>query len=67
MSKLPMAPMVIATKAPKHYGTSCSSCWDFRRDRGFPRYQHQWNGTDRCDIMQWFIYMVSLLILMLMV
>jgi hypothetical protein len=66
MSKLPMAPMVIASKAPKHYGTRCSNYWDPRRDRGFPKYQDIWDGSDRCDTMKWFIYMVSLLLLMSM-
>lgn len=66
MSKLPMAPMVIASKAPKHYGTCCSTHWDSRRDRGFPKYQDKWDGSDRCDTMKWFIYMVSLSLLMSM-
>jgi hypothetical protein len=66
MSKLPIAPTVIASKAPKHYGTSCSSPWDSRRDRGFPKYQYKWDGSDRCDTMRWFIYMVSLSLLMSM-
>ena len=60
MSKLPLAPSVVASKAIKHYGTCCSSQWDSIRDRGFPKYNDEWMGPNRCDIMKWFIYMVIL-------
>ncbi|KAK4936971.1 hypothetical protein LTR10_022281 [Elasticomyces elasticus] len=58
MSRLPAsAPVVISTKAAKHYGTSCNSRWKSSRDRGFPKYKDTWTEADRCKIMMWFIYM----------
>jgi hypothetical protein len=62
MSKLPLAPTVLSTKAPKHYGTSCMSAWDPIRDRGFAKVKDPYDDTEKCEIMQWFIYMVCCLI-----
>jgi hypothetical protein len=59
MSKLGLAPVITATKAPKHYGTSCESIWEVGRDRGYPKIRDMWEEVDRCKTMQWFIYMVS--------
>jgi len=60
MSKLPLvAPLVLSTKAPKHYGISCHSPYDPKRDKGFPTYRDLWDETIRCDVMSWFIDRVS--------
>ncbi|KAN0068665.1 Heterokaryon incompatibility protein (HET) domain containing protein [Elaphomyces granulatus] len=59
MSKLGLAPVITATKAPKHYGTSCNSTWQASRDRGYPKVRDMWEEEDKCEIMSWFIYMVS--------
>jgi len=60
MSKLPMAaPLVLSTKSPKHYGTSCNSPYDHKRDKGFPTLQDIWDGVVKCKVMDWFIEMVS--------
>jgi hypothetical protein len=63
MSKLGLAPTVTATKAPKHYGTSCNSTWQSRRDRGHPKVRDIWEEEDKCEIMEWFIYKVCNLVL----
>jgi len=57
MSKLGLAPVITATKAPKHYGTSCNSTWQASRDRGYPKVRDMWEEEDKCEIMSWFIYM----------
>jgi hypothetical protein len=57
MSKLGLAPVITATKAPKHYGTSCNSTWQSSRDRGHPKVRDVWEEEDKCEIMSWFIYM----------
>jgi hypothetical protein len=59
MSKLGLAPVVTATKAPKHYGTSCNSTWKASRDRGYPKFRDIWKEEDKCEVMEWFIYKVS--------
>lgn len=59
MSKLDIAPVVTATKAPKHYGTSCLSTWTSSRDRGYDKVKDTWEKDERCEIMQWFIYKVK--------
>ncbi|KAH6662561.1 hypothetical protein B0J14DRAFT_707549 [Halenospora varia] len=56
MSKLGLAPVITATKAPKHYGTSCNSTWQSSRDRGYPNVRDIWEEEDKCEIMEWFIY-----------
>jgi hypothetical protein len=58
MSKLGLAPVITATKAPKHYGTSCNSTWISSRDRGYPKARDTWEEEDKCEIMKWFIYKV---------
>ncbi|KIW93344.1 uncharacterized protein Z519_05949 [Cladophialophora bantiana CBS 173.52] len=58
LSKLPMsAPIVVATKAAKHYGTIALTAWDPTRDTGFPKLRNRWTSQDECDIMDWFIRM----------
>jgi hypothetical protein len=59
MSKLGLAPIVTTTKAPKHYGTLACSTWHPSRDRGYPKVKDIWEEDEKCDIMSWFIYMVS--------
>ncbi|KFG77530.1 hypothetical protein MANI_111979 [Metarhizium anisopliae] len=56
MSKLGLSPTVIATKAPKHYGTCCTAKWEANRDRGYQKFKDVWEEEDKCSIMQWFIY-----------
>lgn len=60
MSKLRLAPKITATKASKHYGTTCNSTWTFPRDEGYPLFKSQWEEKDRCKTMKWFIYKVCI-------
>lgn len=65
MSKLGLAPTITATKAPRHYGTTCNSIWQPIRDRGYPKIRDFWEEEYKCEIMEWFIYKVGNLVLSL--
>jgi hypothetical protein len=62
MSKLPLGPerpIIISTKATKHYGVVFHNPWDAIRDKGRPKKQYMGWAGDRCDLMRWYIYKVS--------